>query len=304
MGARLRVTIVINPVAGVRGTLDRARRRAEWATGLLRSSGADPDVFISERHGHARELAAAAVAGGAEVVAAWGGDGTVNEVASALAGSDVALAVIPAGSGNGLARMLGVPADPRRAIQRFLQAPERRIDVGEIDGRPFVNIAGVGFDAHVAAAFASLGRARRGLVRYGAIVARELWRYDSRHYTLALTLGEGAPCAPEGCTAFLLSFANGSQWGNGALIAPAASLDDGLLDAVRVEVGGPLTVARAIPHLFRGTIAAVRGVTILKVRSATVRGDGPLVYHADGESFAGGATIEVAVRDRALRLRA
>lgn len=304
MGARLRVTIVINPVAGVRGTLERARRRAEWAIGLLRSRGADADVFLSERHGHARELAAAAVAGGAEVVAAWGGDGTVNEVASALAGSDVALAVIPAGSGNGLARMLGVPADPRRAIDRFLQAPDRRIDVGEIDGRPFVNIAGVGFDAHVAAAFASLGRARRGLIRYGAIVARELWRYDSRRYTLALTLREGAPCAPEGCTAFLLSFANGSQWGNGALIAPAASLDDGLLDAVRVEVAGPVAAARAIPHLFRGTIADLRGVTIVKVRSATVRADAPLAYHADGESFAGGTTIEVAVRDRALRLRA
>jgi diacylglycerol kinase (ATP) len=162
VGARLRVTIVINPVAGVRGTLERARRRAEWAIDLLRSRGADPDVFISERRGHARELAAAAAATAAEVVAAWGGDGTVNEVASALAGSDVALAVIPAGSGNGLARMLGVPADPRRAIDHFLQAPERRIDVGEIDGRLFVNIAGVGFDAHVAAAFAALGRAPRG----------------------------------------------------------------------------------------------------------------------------------------------
>lgn len=304
MGARLRVTIVINPVAGVRGTLERARTRAEWAIDLLRSRGADPDAFISERHGHARELAAAAVAGGAEVVAAWGGDGTVNEVATALAGRDAALAVIPAGSGNGLARMLGVPADPRRAIDRFLQAPERRIDVGEIDGRLFANIAGVGFDAHVAAAFASLGRARRGLIKYGAIVARELWRYDSRHYALALATREGAPCAPEGCTAFLLSFANGSQWGNGALIAPAASLDDGLLDAVRVEVTGPVALARAIPHLFRGTIAGVRGVTIMKVRSATVRADAPLVYHADGESFLGGTTLEVAIRDRALRLRA
>jgi diacylglycerol kinase family enzyme len=125
VGARLRVTIVINPVAGVRGTLERARRRAEWAIDLLRSRGADPDVFISERRGHARELAAAAAATAAEVVAAWGGDGTVNEVASALAGSDVALAVIPAGSGNGLARMLGVPADPRRAIDHFLQARRR-----------------------------------------------------------------------------------------------------------------------------------------------------------------------------------
>ena len=304
MAARLRVAVVINPVAGVRGTLERAKVRAEWAMDLLAARGVDADVLISERPGHARELATAAAAGGARIVVAWGGDGTVNEVAGALVGSDAALAVIPAGSGNGLARMLRIPAEPRGAIDNLLQAPERLIDVGDIDGRVFVNVAGVGFDAHIAAAFAKLGRARRGLLKYGAIVARELWRYDSRHYSLALSLQGGAPCTPEGCTAFLLSFANGAQWGNGAVIAPAAALDDGLLDAVRVEVAGPLAVARALPHLFRGTIDGVRGVTIVKVRSATVEADVPLVYHADGESFVGGTTLQVTVRDRVLRLRA
>jgi diacylglycerol kinase (ATP) len=101
-----------------------------------------------------------------------------------------------------------------------------------------------------------------------------------------------------------LSFANGTQWGNGAIIAPAAALDDGLLDAVRVEVAGPAAVARALPHLFRGTIAGVRGVTIVKVRSATIEADAPLVYHVDGESRVGGTRLEVGLRDRALRLRA
>jgi diacylglycerol kinase (ATP) len=304
VAARLRVAIVINPVAGVRGTLARARKRAEWAMDLLLARDVEPEVLISERPGHARELAAAAVAGGARVVAAWGGDGTVNEVACALAGSGAALAVIPAGSGNGLARMLRVPPDPRAAIERFLRAEDRLIDVGEIDGRLFVNVAGVGFDAHIAAAFAAMGRARRGLLRYGAIVARELWRYDSRHYSLALSVQDGQPCTPEGCRAFLLSFANGAQWGNGAIIAPAAALDDGLLDAVRVEVTGSAAVARALPHLFRGTIAGVRGVTIVKIRSATIQADAPLVYHVDGESRVGGARLEVGLRDRALRLRA
>ena len=302
MAARLRVAIVINPVAGVRGTLERARARAEWAMDLLHARGVDADVLITERQGHARDLATAAIAGGARIVAAWGGDGTVNEVATALLGTEAALGVIPAGSGNGLARMLRVPAQPQAAIERFLDAPARQIDVGEIDGRVFVNVAGVGFDAHIAAAFARLGRARRGLLRYGAIVARELWRYDSRQYSLALSLQGSGPCAAEGCRAFLLSFANGTQWGNGAIIAPAAALDDGLLDAVRVEVAGPMAVARALPHLFRGTIEGVRGVTIVKVRSATIEADAPLVYHADGESFVGGTTLNVAVRDRLLRI--
>jgi YegS/Rv2252/BmrU family lipid kinase len=303
VASRLRVAIVINPVAGVRGTLERARRRAELAMDLLLDEGVDPDIHITERPGHARELAAAAVGHGARVVAAWGGDGTVNEVVTALAGTSTALAVVPSGSGNGLARMLKIPADPARAIRRFLDGADRLIDLGVIDGRLFVNLAGVGFDAHVAAAFAAMGRARRGLMKYGMIVARELWRYRSRTYELALgTDGPGA--APVRCTAFLLSFANGSQWGNGAIIAPDAKLDDGLLDAVQVSVEGPGAIVRALPHLFRGTVASVGGVRIEKVRFARVCGASPLVYHADGEVFAGGTEIAVAIKPKALRLRA
>lgn len=303
MAGRLRVAVVINPVAGVRGTLERARRRAELALDLLVAEGVEPEIHISERPGHARELTAAAVARGARVVAAWGGDGTVSEVASGVGGSPTALAIIPAGSGNGLARMLGIPTDPTKAIERFLHGSDRLIDAGEIDGRPFVNVAGVGFDAHVAARFASLGRARRGLLRYAAIVSYELWRYESRQYEVRHDPDDGAPAGPAS-RAFLLSFANGSQWGNGAVIAPGACLDDGLLEAVRVEATSALAIARAVPHLFRGTIATVAGVTIRRIRAATVRASFPLVYHADGESCLGGTEILVRVRHKALRLRA
>jgi diacylglycerol kinase (ATP) len=294
---------VINPTAGVRNSLDRADRRAELAMDLLLAEGADPTVHMTERRGHARELALAAVDHGADIVAAWGGDGTVNEVATALAGTSTALAVVPSGSGNGLARMLEIPADPARAIERFLHGSDRRIDLGVIDGRVFVNVAGVGFDAHVAAAFAAMGRARRGLLKYGTIVARELWHYHSHSYEVGLA-SDGPLAAPGRRTVFLLSFANGSQWGNGAIIAPDARLDDGLLDAVCVEVDGPVAVVRALPHLFRGTIARVRGVSIEKVRSARIRSDVPLVYQADGEAFVGGTEIAVSIQPHALLLRA
>jgi YegS/Rv2252/BmrU family lipid kinase len=303
VAARLRIAVIINPVAGVRGTLERARRHAELAMDVLLSEGVDPLLHITERAGHARELAAAAVERGARIVAAWGGDGTVNEVASALAGTSTALAIVPAGSGNGLARMLGISADPIGAIRRFLHGSDRLIDAGDIDGRLFVNVAGVGFDAHVAAAFAAIGRARRGLLRYGSIVMRELWTYESRDYDLELDTADHGRRHVAG-RAFLLSFANGSQWGNGAIIAPAARLDDGLLEAVRVEVDGPLAVVRALPHLFRGTLTDVRGVASEKIRSASVRAALPLVYHTDGEAFLGGTEIAVSVRPKALRLRA
>ncbi len=272
---------------------------------LLVAEQVDPEILITERAGHARELARGAVDRGARIVAAWGGDGTVNEVASALAGTATSLAVIPAGSGNGLARMIGMPADPARAIHRLLHGADRLIDLGEIDGRLFVNVAGVGFDAHIAAEFAALGRARRGFLRYGAIVLRELRRYKAEEYGFALrSASPDCPTASCSARAFLLSFANGRQWGNGAIIAPDAELDDGLLDAVVVEDRGRGSVLRALPRLFQGAIATVPGVAITSVVSAVVSGPGPLCYHADGESFRGGSTVAVRVLPRVLRLRA
>jgi diacylglycerol kinase (ATP) len=299
-----RVAVVINPVAGVRGTLEGARQRASVALDLLEAGQVEPDIFITERGGHAAELARGAVARGADIVVAWGGDGTVNEVASAIVGTPAALAVIPSGSGNGLARMLGMPNDPRRAIGRILNGTDRIIDVGEIDGHLFVNVAGVGFDAHIATAFAAIGRSRRGFLRYSAIVVGELRRYDSGTYTLVFeppvagTEGAGA------CRAFLLTFANGRQWGNGAVIAPSAELDDGVLDAVVVEDRGLASALRSIPRLFQGTILKSPGVSAFRIRSAVVTANGPLIYHADGEPHVGGSSIHVVVRPGALKIRA
>lgn len=304
MAGHLRVAIVINPVAGVGGTLDLARRRAELAMDLLVAAKVEPDILITEGAGHAADLARGALDRGARIVVAWGGDGTVNEVASALVGTSAALAVIPAGSGNGLARMLDMPSNAARAIGRILNGADRAIDVGEIDGHVFVNVAGVGFDAHIARAFAEIGLGRRGFLRYGVIVVRELRRYHSRTYTLTLDPlpGDGGPARSH--RAFLLTFANGRQWGNGAIIAPSAQLDDGALDAVVVEDRGRGAVLLSIPRLFRGTIAGAPGVSTSRIQSAIVTGDGPLVYHADGEPFVGGPSLRVSVRPRALQLRA
>jgi diacylglycerol kinase (ATP) len=295
----VRVSVVINPVAGVGGgSLNRARRRAEQAFDLLTAEGAEPEILITERHGHARELAHGAVERGSRLVIAWGGDGTVNEVAAGLAFTDAALGIIPAGSGNGLARMLAMPADPRVALPRLVHGRDHSIDVGEANSRLFVNVAGVGFDAHVAGCFARLGRSRRGLLKYAAIVLTELGRYRPEAYTLELD-AQAAECD----SAFLLSFANGRQWGNGALIAPQARLDDGLLDAVLVQSQSRAAILRAVPSLFAGTIERVRGVTIRRIRAARVSADRPLAMHIDGETVDCGETLTVRVHPLALRLR-
>jgi diacylglycerol kinase family enzyme len=128
----LSITIIINPIAGG-ASPDQARARAELAATVVDAHGNAADVFVTERRGHAREIAKDAVARGARLVVAWGGDGTMNEIASALAFQPAtALALVPAGSGNGLARELGVNRQPRQAIAEALAAAPRPMDLGEI----------------------------------------------------------------------------------------------------------------------------------------------------------------------------
>ena len=160
------IAVIINPIAG--GALRSvAAARAEIAGAWLSAHGLAGQVFVTERRGHARELAAAARARGDDPVIAWGGDGTVNEVASALAFGPTALGIVPAGSGNGLARELGIDPRPDRALATAAAAARnggRVIDAGELGGRLFFNVAGVGFDAHVAGCFDRELSGRRGRV--------------------------------------------------------------------------------------------------------------------------------------------
>ena len=127
--------VVVNPTAGLGSVGGGARARAELAAALAVAHGSAVEVVVTTQAGHARELASSAARRGARMVVAWGGDGTVNEVASSLAGSDTVLAVVPAGSGNGLARELNVPLDPRLAFDAAMAGIDRRIDLGSLDGR-------------------------------------------------------------------------------------------------------------------------------------------------------------------------
>ncbi|HEX7086720.1 MAG TPA: diacylglycerol kinase family protein [Vicinamibacterales bacterium] len=294
----MRVAIVLNPVAGGALSREGARARVDLAQAGLRAAGVEGVVHATAYPGHAREIAASAVHDGVDVVVAWGGDGTVNEVAGALVHTPAALGIIPSGSGNGLARLLRMPADPASAIARIARGTTRAIDAGVIAGRVFVNVAGVGFDAHIAALFAARAGAKRGFLRYAGIVLRELRGYRGLRYRVALDSG-----AETEHRAFLLTFANGRQWGNGAVIAPDARIDDGALDAVIVADRGPLAAARAIPRLFAGTIDRAKGVTIAKMRAARIAADGPMVFHVDGEPVSGGEVLEVRVLPGALRIR-
>ncbi len=287
------IAIIINPVSGG-VTPVAARQRAELAAARLQSAGEAGEVILTERRDHARDLAASAVARGARLVVAWGGDGTINEVASALVRTPAALGIVSGGSGNGLARELHLPSAPDRALDAAFASSVRAIDAGELGGRWFFSVAGIGFDAHVAAAF-DRGTGRRGFSTYARITARELWRYRCGAYRI-----NGAAAV----RALLITFANSAQFGNGARIAPSARIDDGLLDLVVFEERSRVRTLRGLPRLFTGGVARVEGVSTRQITSAVVESDAPMLFHVDGEPVEGGTRLDARVHPSVLRVAA
>jgi YegS/Rv2252/BmrU family lipid kinase len=275
-----------------------AQVRAQIAASVIERHGDRADVFLTERPGHAHELTKAAIRRRARLVLAWGGDGTINEVASALAFDDVPLGIVPSGSGNGLATELGIDPQPEKAIASALQAVPRLIDLGEIGGRLFVNVAGIGIDAHVAALFNDRGNVRRGFVTYARITGKALFAYTPRSYRIV------ADSESIETSAVVLTIANGTQYGNNARIAPHAKLDDGLVDLVVVKESSRLRTLLHLPRLFTGTVERMPGCTIRRVQHATIESDEPMTFHVDGESARGGTSLKVRVHPRALWIAA
>jgi len=292
-----RIAIIINPISGSGGRPDVARQRAERAAAMLDARQVEGRVVVTERAGHARELTQAMVAQGVDTVAAWGGDGTVNEVASALAFTSTALAIVPSGSGNGLARELGVPLNGERALQVALDGDDRTIDAGELDGHLFFNVAGLGLDARVAHRFSAGGTGRRGFSRYLEITCQELFSYRPTEHLIV------ADAVSIRSRALLIAIANSRQYGNGALIAPEARIDDGLLDIVVIDHRSPFMALLQVPRVFLGQVGSVKGVTMRAAKAIEITSDGPTFFHVDGEPKVGSATVAARVHPAALRVK-
>lgn len=290
--AVVRALVIINPVAGLRRD-GRRPSRQELARRVL---GAGTDIELTRHAGHAEELARRAAAERYDVVFAWGGDGTINEVARALASTRTALALVPAGSGNGLARALRIPLRPAAALAHALVRPARRIDAGSLGGRFFVNVAGVGLDAEVAAAFGH--GTRRGGLRYVSIALQKGVRYRPIEYSIEA--GNDRVAA----RALIVALANSPQYGNGAIVAPRASVDDGLLDMVVVRDRSLAGRLAGVGHLFTRTLHRAPGVLTRQVTRVTIEADVPLRFHVDGEAFQGENRLEGVVHPKVLKIRA
>ena len=289
----MKTRFIFNPTSG-------RNRRRPWFAGAIRdfisARALDADFAITEGPGHATELAREAVHGGHEVIVAVGGDGTMNEVAQALLNTPAALALVPCGSGNGLALHLGLPRSPLAALQLAAGSGRRivAVDTGTANGRPFFNAMGLGLDADVSHRFNRLSR--RGLPAY----ARTAWNVlrELRSERCAIACGN----VRETLDTMLIAVANSDQYGNNARIAPGARVDDGALDLVAVRPVGFVGAAGMAARLFLGNIDASRHVRRLRAPRFVIERMAPGLIHTDGETHATDAVVEVQVQPRSLRV--
>ncbi|MGV3705891.1 MAG: diacylglycerol/lipid kinase family protein [Arcticibacter sp.] len=266
------ILFVINPISG-----GKSKRNFP----LLAKQHLDTDVYnadfiLTAYAGHAYELAKKAAEEGADVVVAVGGDGTINEVGTALIGTGTKMGIIPCGSGNGLARSLNIPLSWKAAVMQLNGFRSRPIDTGILNEYRFFNMAGTGFDAHISNEFASLKG--RGFVGYVKKAFSEVLNYQSRHYRLTI---DGDVYERE---AFMISFANSSQYGNNAYIAPAALLDDGIIDICIIKPFPLYLFISMGLRMFAKTSEQSRYVEIIKGRSVRIESVTNTLVHIDGEA--------------------
>lgn len=287
------IRFIINPIAGTRRKISEIR---EAITRTLSSSQAY-DIVLTEKPRDGALLAAEAAARNYSLIVAVGGDGTVNEVATSLVNTPCCLGIIPTGSGNGLARELDLPRDPAQACRTLFEGGTIEIDVGMIAQRYFFSTSGIGFDARISEVFNSRGTGRRGLLFYILLTAREILRYAPSPVSVRID-GRQYFFRP-----LILSFSNTRQYGNGAIIAPGAKLNDGLVDLCMIPPLHPLRCLVHLPKLFSGKVDQVPGFFQSRGSTIEIFRQGSGTVQVDGENFQAEAALTVSTLPRSLRVR-
>jgi diacylglycerol kinase (ATP) len=285
---RLKTRFIVNPRSGA------ATRALPLVRAYAERRGAE--LVLTTHRRHAFDLAAAAVAAGCERVVAVGGDGTMNEIASAVVGSSAVLGLVPCGSGDGLGRHLGLHGPVARALEILDSGQPRAIDAGLADGHSFFTVAGFGFEADVSARFNEL--TKRGFARYLSTAVRT-WR---EFQPLNCSIEHSGQT--HSLSVFTLAVANSDQYGNNAWIAPGARVDDGQLDLTAISKATALNGIPLLTRLFTGTLAASANVKRLRSSRFVIQRPGPGLLHTDGETHHAGARVEFTVRPGSLRVLA
>lgn len=286
-----RIAFIINPASGTTNKQSVAQHIDQQ---LDNTHYATPTIAYTTHRQHATELATDFVHQGYEVVVAVGGDGTVNEVATALIGTKTALGVVSMGSGNGLARHLHIPMDFQKAIAQLNHSEVIEIDYGTVNGKPFFCTCGTGFDAYVSQKIAN--SKKRGMVGYLEKMLKGYLNYEPETYHLQ---GDGIDVRGE---AFVITFANAAQWGFNAYIAPKASVQDGLMDISIISRMPVIAIPSIAFQLFTKTIHKDLLVNTLKTKEIVLfrKESGP--FHRDGEAYEEGKEIHISIVENGLNV--
>jgi YegS/Rv2252/BmrU family lipid kinase len=269
-----RTLVVVNPAAGS----GAAMRRWSALRALARASF-DFDEVQTTAPGHATSIARDAVSAGVERILAVGGDGTLHELVNALASTRVALGIIPAGTGNDFARSLRLPRSEAALLRGLAQGSERRVDLGQVLGVFYLNVAGVGFDADIARIVNAQTVKPRGTIPYLLTAVRHAFVYVPPALALRLDQEPTGVPAPR----LLVAVGNASAYGGGMQICPGAVLDDGVLD---VLIAGDLrrwATLALLPKVFLGRHLGHPAVRLVRAQEVAVTGPAGVAVHADGE---------------------
>ncbi|WP_069659666.1 diacylglycerol/lipid kinase family protein [Arcticibacter eurypsychrophilus] len=282
------ILFIINPISGGKNKLDFPFLVKKYLDNRLYTA----EFAYTNRPKHAFEMTLEAVDKGVEVVVAVGGDGTINEVASAILGSKTIMGIIPCGSGNGLARSLGIPLNKKKAVLQLNKWNTRLIDSACLNEYKFFNMAGLGFDAYISHKFASLKG--RGFSGYVKTAFSEVINYKPDRYRIDI---DGKEYIRD---AFMISIANSSQYGNNAHIAPKALLDDGLLDICVIKPFPLYLFVSMGLRMFAKTSEKSRYVEIIKGKTIRIQSDNNAMVHIDGEAINLGKEILINVNPLSL----
>lgn len=287
-----KIIFIVNPISG--------HHNKNHFPNLVESSidknKYDYSIVFTEYANHATELTMKAIEDGYEYIAAVGGDGTINEVAKCMIGKEQTLVIIPFGSGNGLARHLGLPFKVEKLIKDVINNGKKyKIDTATMNGVPFISLAGIGFDAMIADYFAK--DENRGFLTYAKLITEKYPNYRQKEYTLIMDDKTTIECKP-----FFVTFANSSQFGYNAEISPKASVQDGLLDVCIFKKPNILEVPIVATYFLAKQIDKSNFIDIYKAKKIQVFRKVDEVANVDGEPVEMSKDIIVEIKPLSLNI--
>lgn len=287
---KMKIRFIVNPKSGA----SRKEHFVELINSNIDATKFESEIIFTDAPGHATTLAREAANNNYDMVIAVGGDGSVNETGIGLMGSQTALGIIPTGSGNGMARHLKIPIQFKKAVQLLNNSKTELIDTLTVNDHFCIGTFGVGFDAHIAHLFAKAGK--RGYSTYVKLVLTEFSKFKSLNFKIFVDN------QPQEISSFLLTFANSSQFGNNAVIAPFADVKDGIIDISILKKFPFLAAPQLIYQMMNNALHQSKYFDRLNGTEIVIENESQLKAHIDGEPIILEGRIFIIIKPLSLKV--